>query len=111
MFLCTSCVTQKLWEKTEVGKYVKIPYAEITEEELKEKDAKYFKNDLKEVYYIEMDSFTRFKNYTLRALVTPLTVTVDTAAVVVVLVAYGAFEGAIDDAKDENCKEDPDCKF
>ena len=83
--LITSCVTTKLWEATDPHKFVEISMADITQRELIDRQVKYYSDVKKGCYYIEKDSLQKFQDYTLRVLVTPVTVVLDTATAILVV--------------------------
>ncbi len=110
LFLCNSCATKTLWQKTDPDAYVKIKFTEITEEELKERGAKYLRDDNKHAFYVEKDSFSKFKDYSFRVLATPVAIVIDATAVVIFAAAFAIVDNAIDDAREKSCNEDPDCR-
>jgi hypothetical protein len=83
--LITSCVTTKLWEATDPHKFVEISMADITQRELIDRQVKYYSDVKKGCYYIEKDGLQKFQDYTLRVLVTPVTVVLDTATAILVV--------------------------
>lgn len=109
LFLCDSCATKALWEKTDPDEYVKIKFTEITEEELKERGVKYYRDDDKHAFYVDKDSFSKFKDYSIRVLATPVTIVIDATAVVIFAVAFAIVDNAIDDAREKGRNDNPDC--
>ena len=98
-----------LWEKTDSTEYIKINYTQISEEELKEKNIKFVKDDNEKVFYVEKNSFQKLKDYTYRALGTPITVVLDSVTIVVCAVGVAgaiAIKSSADSyAKDESKRE------
>ena len=86
VLLCNACATKTLWENTNPGKYVKIEFSKITEEELLENGVKYIKDNSNQVFYVEKNSFAKLKDYTYRILGTPMTLVIDATTIVVVAV-------------------------
>ena len=76
--LCNSCATQALWNKTNPNARKMIKFDKISEEELKERGVKYVRSDKQQVFYVDKDSFSKFKDYTVRIFVTPFTIVFDT---------------------------------
>ena len=101
--VCSSCATKMLWEATDPNEYVRIKYTDISEEELQAKGCKYYKNDEKLSYYVNKNSFQKFKDYTYRAFATPVTIVVDAASVVILVVGIIAKDNFV-----EEHKVDPD---
>ena len=87
--LCSSCCTQLLTENIKPDEPVWIPASVVTEAQLREKGVQYKKYDSEDLhgYLVNKSSMRRFGEYTLLTLATPLTLTVDTAVVVVKLAA------------------------
>lgn len=84
---CSSCFTQTLWNRIDPNERVWIPDTDITEAELIQKGVEYMKFD-KEApcgYLVQKSSLRKFGEYTVLTLTTPITLTVDTAIVVVYL--------------------------
>ena len=84
LILFQACATTELWKKINPEEYVQISMNEISENELKEKGIKYYKNENKEVFYLEKSSVRKLGDYSLRILLTPLTVVLDVTTVIVV---------------------------
>lgn len=95
--LCTSCATKSLWEATDPDKYIQIKFTDITEQELKDKGAKYYKDDKTHSYYVNKNSQDKLKNYAIRVFATPVTVVIDATTVVIFGIAMGFTDSAIDD--------------
>ncbi|MFH2046792.1 MAG: hypothetical protein ABIK92_16800 [Pseudomonadota bacterium] len=108
-FVLNSCATTYLWDRTDPNGYVKIKFTEITEDNLKSRGAKYIRDDNEHAFYVDKDSFDRFKDYSTRVLGTPITVVIDATTVVIFAVAFAITDNAIDDAREKGFKEDPDC--
>ena len=107
-FLCASCATKKLWENTDPNEYVRISASEITEEELKQRGIKYLKgynND----FYVEKSTLLKFKDYTMRLFVTPITVVVDATIGTAFAVGVAVFSAKKLETQ-VNCDVDPDCR-
>jgi hypothetical protein len=83
--LITACVTTKLWEATDPHKFVEISMVDISEKELQNRQVKYYTDLRKRCYYVEKDGLQKFQDYTLRVLITPVTVVLDTATAIVVV--------------------------
>ncbi|MDH3348676.1 MAG: hypothetical protein OEM02_11345 [Desulfobulbaceae bacterium] len=101
LLFCNSCATPYIWKKTDPDKYVKIDFSKITEEELQDKEVKYYRDDTQHAFFAEMDSFAKFKNYSLRTLATPIAVILDTTAVILVVAAMVV--------RKESCDNDLNC--
>ena len=98
--LSSSCIfTPKLYKATDPNQYVRVDYGQVTEEELIEKNIKYFKDDESKSFYIEKSTFQKFRDYSVRTLATPVTVVLDTATIMVVAVGFLIVKGAIGEAK------------
>ena len=97
--LCNSCATKALWEATDPDRYVQIKYTDITEQELKSKGGKYVKDDNKKVYYVNKSSFEKLKNYTYRAIGTPVTIVVDATSLLIVGFGIGIANNFVEDHK------------
>ena len=104
--LCTSCVTPALWEHTNPQEYVEIPFKDITEQELIESRVSYYRDDRRGVYYAEKSTLTKLRDYTLRAIGTPFTVTLDTAGVAIVVVGLAI----VATGKNTACRQDDHCR-
>jgi hypothetical protein len=85
VFLIQSCMTQRVWQKTDPDEYVQISMKEFSEDEIKAKNIKYYKNDKEKVYYIEKSNLRKLGDYSLRLLLTPITVPIDAATYIVVI--------------------------
>lgn len=88
----TSCVTKSLWNATDPEEYVAIPQTEVSEADLQETGVRYRKDDRLGLYYVEKSSLRRFGDYTIRFFVTPVTVFLDTAPAIVVVVGLVALD-------------------
>jgi len=58
---------------------------------------------------VEKDSFAKLKDYSIRALGTPVTIVIDTTAIFIIALAYGTVNKTIEDERDKACQEDPFC--
>ena len=105
----TSCATKTLWENTDPDGYIKIGFADITEQELIDKKVKYRKSEIFQAYFVEKNSMDRLKDYSLRILLTPATVVIDTGAIVVVAVAYVAIGSILYRSKIDICENYSGC--
>lgn len=88
--LLQSCATQELWNRTNPEEYVQISMKAITEDEIKLKKIKYYRDDKDEVFYIEKNALNKLGDYSLRLFFTPITVTIDTAGIAIGIVILGA---------------------
>jgi hypothetical protein len=81
----SSCCTELLTDNIKPDEPVWIPASVATEAELREKGVPYTKYDSDDLhgYLVKKSSMRRLGEYTLLTLATPLTLTVDTAVVVV----------------------------
>jgi hypothetical protein len=82
----TACMTGALWEATNPNERIGIPYADISEEELKSRGVSYKRYDEGNMFLVEKTTMQKFRDYTYRAVGTPVTVTLDAASAVVVVV-------------------------
>jgi len=105
--LCTSCVTPALWEHTNPQEYVEIPSKDITEQELIESGVSYYRDDRRGVYYAEKSTLAKLRDYTLRAIGTPFTVTLDATGVAIMVVGLVMVET---NAKKTACGLEAHCK-
>ena len=85
--LSTSCTTTSLWRSTDPNECIEVRYDEMTEAALIEDGFSYTKNDTKQFYFVEKSSREKFKDYALRTLGLPVTVTAD--ACIISFFAYG----------------------
>ena len=83
-----SCATPALWKKTDPDECVSVSAEDITEEELQEQGLAYFVSDDGMHYYVDKSFTTKFRDYALRVLGTPVTVALDAVLVVVVGIAF-----------------------
>ena len=85
--LLSACATQTLWENTNPRERVWVSASEVTEPLLIEQHIPYHKyeGDLGPGFLIPKTKAQRLGDYTVRALVAPVTVTVDAATVVAVV--------------------------
>lgn len=111
LFLCNSCATKALWECTDPDEYVKIKFTEIHEQELREKGAKYIRDDKRNVFYVEKNSFEKLTDYTYRLLGAPVAIVVDAGAIAVTVVAVGILGMAGEFERQKNCLDDPECRY
>lgn len=104
VILIQSCATTELWKRTDPEEYVQISMQAISESEFKEKGIKYYKDEKERVYYFEKSAARKIRDYSLRLLLTPITVTIDaaTAIVVIAVVMYGPISK-------EACEKDYQC--
>ena len=94
VLLLQSCATNELWQRTKVEEYVQVSMQDISEAELKSKGVTYYKDDTFELFFIEYNSIGKLDNYSLRILLTPLSVPVDVvtaAGSTLVVIAIGSF--------------------
>lgn len=103
---CNSCATSALWKSTDPNGYAIIKFTDISEEELQNKGSKYYKDDNTLSYYVNKNSYQKFKDYTYRVLGTPFTIVVDAAAIAIFAIGFGFGENLADDLNDRN----PDSK-
>jgi hypothetical protein len=95
--ICTSCstTTARLWENTDPDEYILVSKDEVSEEKLMKNGAHFHKLKNAEGFLVQKSSWRRVGDYSLRVLVTPVTVVADTVSVVVVGATFGAFGMAI----------------
>jgi hypothetical protein len=75
----TSACTTALWEDTNPQEFVDITNTAISIEELKRQDIAFYVDQKSGRIFMEKSGMDRFKNYSLRALGTPVTLAVDIA--------------------------------
>ena len=90
LVLCQSCCTSALWRDTDPRARVWIDSGKITRQSLQERGVKYETTVVqgREGYLVEKSDWGKFKDYQLRMLGTPVTLTVDVATTVVVVGVY-----------------------
>jgi hypothetical protein len=81
----TSCATHALWVATDPREYVVVSQSDVNEQEMKAKGIAYYTDPAHGVLYVEKTAMQKNKDYMIRALGTPVTVVLDTAATVVVV--------------------------
>jgi hypothetical protein len=98
--LCSGCglFTEALWERTEPDEYVRVGFGEISEEEIKERNLDFIKDDCTSSYFVEKDSLQKFSDYTYRALGTPITIVLDTATIIALIAPISIIDQAYEDA-------------
>jgi hypothetical protein len=91
-FFLISCATKEVYKNYDPNEYVRIDSTSITEAELIKNDIAYYKKTLvhsskgeTQALYIEKSSAEKFRDYSIRAFATPVTVVVDAAVGVVVV--------------------------
>jgi len=91
------CATSSLWKRTNANERIWIDASKTTEEALKERGVEYQVYEGKNVkgYLIKKTSQDKMKDYSLRMLGTPVTLTVDAASAVVVVGVYIFFHDPI----------------
>lgn len=104
LILTASCATTSLWKSTDPGKFVRISMDNITEDELKEKELRYYKDYTYHVYYVEKTGIEKLKDYSLRLIGTPVTVVIDAASVILV-VGYVLYRPL----SREECRKEESC--
>lgn len=105
-FLIQSC-TPALWKKTNPDEYVQVSMKDFSENEIKAKNIKYYKNDKEKVYYIEKSNLRKFGDYSLRFLLTPITVPIDAVTLITVTIVLNHMPISKDDCeKDLSCLVD-----
>ncbi len=109
VIFCTSCATPALWKATNPQEYVRINMEDISEKELKKKGLKYYKDETSEAYYVEKSALTKFKDYSLRILGTPVTITLDAMISIVVIGTLMTAKGKIEHLRKEQCEQDLYC--
>lgn len=89
--MATSCTTtQALWDDTDP--YVALSLSDITEDELKAQGIPYYRDDARQVFFVEKRGLAKYKDYAVRALGTPATIAIDAATTIVVVgAAAGVF--------------------
>ena len=95
LFLCSSCCTSALWESYDPDGYIQIPYAEITEEELRDNKIDFIKDDTSASFYVSKSNMRILSEYSIRLFATPVTVAVDAAIIVISGVALSLAETTI----------------
>ena len=84
-----------MWESYDPDGYIQIEYAEITEQELLDKEVEYIKSDATSSYYVPKSNMRKLSEYSIRLLATPVTVTVDAALIVISGVAMSLAQTTI----------------
>lgn len=102
--LVSSCATSSLWKATDPGEFVRISMDDISEDELKEKELRYYKDPDHNAYYVEKTGIEKLRDYSLRLLATPFTVVMD-AASIVIFVFYESYKPL----SREECRKDESC--
>ena len=85
---CSSCCTPALWEATDPAEHVAIPVDRVSEGGLKAKHLKYYKDETRNLFYVEKRSARKLGDYAIRALATPVTVVIDAVTTVVVVCGF-----------------------
>lgn len=81
-----SCFTPALWDASNPREYVAISADRVSEQDLKRKGISYHKDEKWNLIYCPKSSIRKLGDYTIRALATPVTVTVDAAGAAIVVV-------------------------
>jgi len=94
---CSGGATGTLWENTDPTERIYIPSTEITQAELERRGVKYetYHGTLLDGYFVEKSKLQKFRDYAFRALGTPVTVTLDTAAGVTVVGVFVLLESGV----------------
>ncbi len=95
LFLCSSCCTSALWESYDPDGYIQIPYSEISEQELRDRNIDFIKDDAHSSYYVPKTNMQKLTEYSIRLFATPVTVAVDAAAIIIRGVAFSLAESVI----------------
>jgi len=74
-----------MWQKTDPDEYIAVSQDKISEAYLKEHHLKFFREDHKKMFYVEKNGLQKFKDYTIRTLATPVTLTLDATTTIVVV--------------------------
>ena len=91
MAMAASCsTTRALWDDTDP--YVALSFDQIEEAELEAQDVRYYRDDMRKVFFVEKRGLAKYKDYGIRALGTPATIAIDAATTIVVV---GATAGAL----------------
>lgn len=92
--LLTACSTLTLWESTNPRERILISANDITQAELDRRRVKYERYDSKILsgYLVEKSAARKFRDYTFRALGTPVTITIDAVTTITVIGVYGVLE-------------------
>ena len=106
LILCNSCATHFLWEKYDPNEYVIISTSDISEEELKDKGLKFYRDNCKDIFYVEKDANRKLKDYSYRVIGTPITVVVDVVSTVAVIVVGVMLKITPDDEIEKPSKRD-----
>ena len=81
-FLLASCATSTLWDKTDPQEPIAVSQEDTSEKEIQETGREYRRDDANKLYYIEKSTLLKLRDYTFRALLTPITVAIDAVVVV-----------------------------
>lgn len=95
VFLCSSCCTSSLWESYDPDGYIQIPYAEISEQELLDREMDFIRDDATSSYYVPKSNMRILSEYSVRFFATPVTVVVDAALIVISGVAFSLAQTTI----------------
>lgn len=87
----SSCATKTFLEATDIDPYVRIKFADITEQELLDSGRTYEINEEAKVYYVDRSPTRLYANYVLRAVGTPVALALDTALGVAWIVGWSKF--------------------
>ncbi len=93
--LCNSCCTSALWESYDPDGYIQVRYSEITEQELRDKEMDFIKDEANSSYYVPKSNMRKLSEYSIRLFATPVTVVVDTALIVISGIALSLAETTI----------------
>jgi len=105
-----SCTTQALWDAVDPDEYIEVTESSVTVEQLESKGVGYYIDDSAGRVFVEKSGLRKFGNYTVRTFATPVTVTVDTVAFVVIGYGTSMFESEADriEWKQHRRELDPD---
>lgn len=82
---CSSCATQYLWKATDPSEYVMVSCGDISRDYLESHSLNYVEDREKGVFYVEKGRLCKFRDYAIRTIGVPVTVTIDTAIVLTVV--------------------------
>lgn len=83
--LVSSCCTPALWDATDPCAYVQVAQGQVTDEELRGKGLKFYRDDAMGVFYVQKSGVRKLGDYMIRAVAIPVTVVVDAVTTIVVV--------------------------
>ena len=109
LVLFTSCATQYLWRETDPAEYVALSQSTVSQQDLERRHLHFIVDDEKDVFYVEKNGIQKLRDYTIRTLGTPVAVTIDAAATIVVIgigIAVLPYYNQADAQRCERARED-----